>query len=458
MKPKWDSRSARIKQENRRKSKLMIDWRTRTKGTPKQVGQKFPIEAGAKLPLPKMPYQGRVWGISKLAKEEAKKMKASGFTAVIRFRGGAVETIPIIADSYDDFLWKLGKRLKGIDPKQIQEISIAGGGKFFDTLKSAFHKAGTAAKGFVSGLIKGEQKVPEGTPKAPLSYQLGAALKKAPGQIEESAMKASEKLGQISAIPKRMEEHYQKGYGYRPEAEEKPASPVKEWGERAGKPFLKYANIEETVKPQTQVKPALDEEARRQVRRKLLIYGERLPYAMAPAQRKELLAVREKVMELKRLRKQVEIYERTRAGAPYSIVERIAQLEEEIQKAGGKYSRYWIQKLKLKREALRREIARRFGQRGFTDTGKIKLALLKRLAREKGKVGYRARLALKLRSFSGGKIHEKSIRTGYEKREKYHGVIVEPHRFTTDSSGAIRIPSFESRARWGIAASRKRRE
>jgi len=49
IKQKWDSRAARVQQERRRKSKLGISWATRKRGTPKQIGQKFPVKAGSKF-------------------------------------------------------------------------------------------------------------------------------------------------------------------------------------------------------------------------------------------------------------------------------------------------------------------------------------------------------------------------------------------------------------------------
>jgi len=59
--------------------------------------------------------------------------------------------------------------------------------------------------------------------------------------------------------------------------------------------------------------------------------------------------------------------------------------------------RYWIRQAIKKPGALKKYIERRYGKRGFTERGTIKLKVLRRLAKRKGKIGKRARLALTLR-------------------------------------------------------------
>jgi len=58
---------------------------------------------------------------------------------------------------------------------------------------------------------------------------------------------------------------------------------------------------------------------------------------------------------------------------------------------------FWIQEALQRPGALRAYVRRRYGKRGFTPKGTIRVALLKRLAKKKGKLGRRARLALTLR-------------------------------------------------------------
>lgn len=50
--------------------------------------------------------------------------------------------------------------------------------------------------------------------------------------------------------------------------------------------------------------------------------------------------------------------------------------------------------------ALRRTVRRRFGSRGFTKRGTLRVSTVRKLAKERGKTGQRARFALRLRKFS----------------------------------------------------------
>ena len=63
---------------------------------------------------------------------------------------------------------------------------------------------------------------------------------------------------------------------------------------------------------------------------------------------------------------------------------------------------YWIQDAIKKPGSLRGHVARIYGKRGFTrsrKTGKpiIRSDVLRKLAKKKGKIGHRARLAITLR-------------------------------------------------------------
>jgi len=62
--------------------------------------------------------------------------------------------------------------------------------------------------------------------------------------------------------------------------------------------------------------------------------------------------------------------------------------------------RRWIQKAIKHPGALRAYVRRRFGRRGFTKRGTIKVSILRKLAKRKGRIGRRARLALTLRRLS----------------------------------------------------------
>jgi len=57
----------------------------------------------------------------------------------------------------------------------------------------------------------------------------------------------------------------------------------------------------------------------------------------------------------------------------------------------------WIRRAIKKRGSLRNYVKRKYGKRGFTKRGTIKVDVLQKLSKKKGKVGKRARLALTLK-------------------------------------------------------------
>jgi len=59
--------------------------------------------------------------------------------------------------------------------------------------------------------------------------------------------------------------------------------------------------------------------------------------------------------------------------------------------------KYWIQKAIKKPGAYRRSVYRRYGEKGFTERGTIKVSIMRKDAKKPGKIGQRARLALRLR-------------------------------------------------------------
>ena len=68
----------------------------------------------------------------------------------------------------------------------------------------------------------------------------------------------------------------------------------------------------------------------------------------------------------------------------------------------------FIQEAIKKPGALTDTVKRRFGKKGFTRDGKIKVSVLRKLAKEKGITGQRARLALTLRDMPKKKKKKKS--------------------------------------------------
>jgi len=59
--------------------------------------------------------------------------------------------------------------------------------------------------------------------------------------------------------------------------------------------------------------------------------------------------------------------------------------------------KFWIQRAIERPGALTRTVKRKYGKRGFTRRGTIKVEVLRELAKRKGVTGRRARLALTLR-------------------------------------------------------------
>lgn len=57
----------------------------------------------------------------------------------------------------------------------------------------------------------------------------------------------------------------------------------------------------------------------------------------------------------------------------------------------------WIQKAVKNPGALRRYVKRKYGSSGFDKQGRIKLSVLKKLAKRNDTIGRRARLAITLR-------------------------------------------------------------
>ena len=62
-----------------------------------------------------------------------------------------------------------------------------------------------------------------------------------------------------------------------------------------------------------------------------------------------------------------------------------------------KKDKRWIQKAIKKPGALRAYVRRVYGDRGFTRDGKIRMDILRALAKRRDRIGRRARLALTLR-------------------------------------------------------------
>lgn len=68
-------------------------------------------------------------------------------------------------------------------------------------------------------------------------------------------------------------------------------------------------------------------------------------------------------------------------------------------------TRRWVQHAVEKPGALRRQVRSRYGDKGFTDDGTIRVEVLRKLSHVKGVTGKRANLALTLRELNKGRKH-----------------------------------------------------
>lgn len=110
-----------------------IDWRTRIKGTPRQLGQKFPIVAEKGHLAPQRWGKRRLAEQAKITRLELDTMRAEremeaagfkGFTIGIKMKDGTVDEIPLIAKEWHTAFNVARMRMKNYNPDQIDEITI----------------------------------------------------------------------------------------------------------------------------------------------------------------------------------------------------------------------------------------------------------------------------------------------------------------------------------------------
>ena len=204
------------------RARVQLDFRTRTTGTPRQIGKVFPVAGqGKKLPKlrfkkPTMKEKTRLTQLEREAFMEEQKLKAAGFKAwliSVRYKDGSTEEIPLIAKTYQEALRKAKPKMNQV-ASQIDEIVITD-----PKIGEILHKVG-------AGAMKAARKI-------------GRGLMKAPARIEKLGLKAARKLGRIWAQPEQMREAFGAAKKERPWltpeqfAEEQGAPPktVKEWRE-----------------------------------------------------------------------------------------------------------------------------------------------------------------------------------------------------------------------------------
>jgi hypothetical protein len=163
IKPKWNSRAAKIKQETARSSKLKFkygtDFLTRKRGTPKQIGQKFPVTSSAKT-LPKISH--------KIAKKR--------YPVRIVFKDGKSKLKYVTAGSQGELAEKTAKMLRNYKKGQVSQVQTMVGGKWTDFFKHSYN----IAKGYL-------------------------------GRASKFVESAAEATGRIAGAPQKVREAYERG-------------------------------------------------------------------------------------------------------------------------------------------------------------------------------------------------------------------------------------------------------
>jgi hypothetical protein len=187
------------------------DFRTRVRGTQKQIGQKFPMGPLSKSQLPKLRFQKHAApkaGMTRLeldAMRAEKELRDAGFEAFtigLKFKDGSELMIPLICKSWDEAIEKAQSKMGELDKSQIQELVIED-----PDLHQLLHQFGAGARS-VAGMI-------------------GKGIKKLPGlarKAEAYGIKAARKAGRLAAIPKEIGEAFRAGERERPWTAEEAAA------------------------------------------------------------------------------------------------------------------------------------------------------------------------------------------------------------------------------------------
>jgi hypothetical protein len=202
--PKYRAQAARAKIERLHESKVRFltgsDFRTRVRGTERQIGQHFPVGATSSRSLPKLRFKkptrkekARLSSLEIEAQKEEQKLLAHGFKGwmiSVRYKDGSTEDIPVIAKTYQEALKKAKPKMNQV-ASQIDEIVIID-----PKIGEILHKIGAGA--------------------AKAARKIGRGLMKAPARIEKLGLKAARKLGRIWAQPEQMREAFEAAKKERP--------------------------------------------------------------------------------------------------------------------------------------------------------------------------------------------------------------------------------------------------
>jgi len=474
--PKYNAHGAAVKQQMRHASKIGMDWRTRKRGTSKQIGQKFPTGETKKLPEK----------IQTSALSSRAKLKKGHYSLAVTFKDGKTvvhrfkaEGEDAAIDKVDAFLHKF-EHEKG---KEIREVNLLTGGKEGEPLTSTVtpnpiappNPAPAAAP--ASAPVAEKKGILTGTSEPTIASKLVNALK--PQNLE----KTSETIGRWAGAPSRAKAAFQKGYsGYDPKEEErlKREIRIKTLNERLAREPGQRITKMMVLTPSGQLVPATENTYPSQTMGAGVLYGrtkdisfpEQKYYDMGPSlapadsyirvgpeirrsaalnERIERAIKRNtaprafdcnartraaKVQKLQQLSAELaSVNEAARQGlAPADkarLQQRLTAIEREAYMTGAKYRgrrhktyfktksgkrvefisggknlKYWIQKA-IKKEhqgQLIAKVKRKYGSAGFEPgvtkyRKRIKMAILKKMAKEGGTTAKQAQLAMRLREF-----------------------------------------------------------
>lgn len=185
------------------------DFRTRTHGTVKQIGQKFPISSpGKKLPRFRFgkpsakalttPCEARAFA----AEQDLIAHGFKGFEIEIKLKSGTYVSIPLIANSWSEAFEIAHKQMQKYDPEDIDEITIVD-----PSLSEIAHAISGGAHKLAAGIKRGIEKIPAYA-KAAKAY----------------GMKGARVLGRIAATPGEMRDVYELEKARREGVAEAPAA------------------------------------------------------------------------------------------------------------------------------------------------------------------------------------------------------------------------------------------
>jgi len=201
-------------------------FKTRTHGTQKQIGKRFPVleikekpkfdrgtlaRRKSPLSIPVSPTELHA------ADAEAELLEAGfkGWTITVKYQDGTMEDVPCIAKTWKEALEKAEPQFQHINTKAVDEIVIVD-----PDLGEVFHKIGAGARRVAGGIAKGVKFAVR-------------KVRETGGAIRRRAVGAAETLGRIAGTPAEMREAYEAGREYRmPEEEmiEAPPPQIEETG------------------------------------------------------------------------------------------------------------------------------------------------------------------------------------------------------------------------------------